>query len=266
LFNQYLKLLNVHRKPPSLEALEELVLAQVSKVPFENISKLYYNKNLGLIGIPDFELFVEGLEQFRFGGTCYSTNYYFHNLLQYLGYEVILCGAGMNNPDVHLVSIAKVGGREYLIDVGYAAPFLKPIPRDLQTDFIVIFGKDRYVLKPQDANGCSRLEMYRDGVLKHGYLVNPKPKQIENFNHIIKDSFREDSTFLNALLLARFSTNYSVVIYNMTCTEYLSEKMIKHTLKNRNELIHTIEDRFNIPKKIIIRAVAELGQLKDAWI
>ena len=51
---------------------------------------------------------------------------------------------------------------------GYAAPLLDPIPRDLETDYEITLGRDRYVLKPQDANCCSRLELYRDGALRHG--------------------------------------------------------------------------------------------------
>jgi len=265
MLNRYLKLLNICQKEPSFKALEELVLAQVSRVPFENISKLYYKKNFGLTDIPDLAMYVQGLEQYGFGGTCYSANYYFYSLLNYLGYDIVLCGAGMTNPDVHLVSIVKVAGREYLIDVGYAAPFLKPIPRDLQTDVIIDFGRDRYVVKPQDVNRCSRLELYRDEVLFHGYLVNPTPRQIENFRQVIRNSFRADATFLNALLLARFSRDYSAVIHNMNFTEYLGTKVVKRTLKTRTELIHTIEDRFKIPRKIVTRAVSELGPLRDAW-
>ena len=87
----------------------------------------------------------------------------------------------MSNPDVHMVSMVNVDGREYLVDVGYAAPFLEPLPRDLATDYSIVLGRDRYVLKPQDAQRCSRLELYRDGNLKHGYLAKPRPKQIGDF-------------------------------------------------------------------------------------
>ena len=43
----------------------------------------------------------------------------------------------------------------------------------LPTDHVVELGRDRYVLRPLDAAGCSRLDMYRDGKLRHGYLAKP---------------------------------------------------------------------------------------------
>jgi len=61
----------------------------------------------------------------------------------------------MNTPAVHAVNMITIDGREYLVDTGYAAPLLEPIPRDLETDYDKL-GRDRYVLKPQDANGFAR--------------------------------------------------------------------------------------------------------------
>lgn len=81
----------------------------------------------------------------------------------------------MSNPDVHLVSMVNVDEREYLVDVGYAAPFLSPLPRDLATDFIIVLGRDFYVLKPQDAQGSSRMELYR----ARNYIKCPHPGQPE---------------------------------------------------------------------------------------
>ena len=220
LLKRYISLLGVQRRKPSMDALCELVQAHLLRVPFENVSKLYYKKHQGLRGIPNLETFLDGIDRFHFGGTCYSNNYYLYQLLANLGYQNRLCGADMSNPDVHLVSIVNLEKREYLIDVGYAAPFLAPMPRDLTTDYTIVLGRERYVLKPQDERGCSRMELYRDGNLNHGYLAKPAPRQIYEFEQVIADSYREDATFMNALLLARFFPNRSLVIHNLTVIEF----------------------------------------------
>ena len=77
LFSKYLKILGVEAKPPSRDALFELVRAQITRVPFENISKLYYLKKLGLMNIPNLEVYLNGIENHHFGGTCYSNSYHF---------------------------------------------------------------------------------------------------------------------------------------------------------------------------------------------
>ena len=265
LIERYLRALEVTRRAPSADALAELVAAQVMRVPFENVSKLYRKKRLGLTGLPSIEQFLEGIEQYHFGGTCYSNNFHFYTLLASLGYRVKLCGADMTNPDVHMAIMVEVDGHEYLVDGGYAAPFLSPLPRDLTEDYVTALGRDRYVLKPQDAAGCSRLEMYRDGVVKHGYLAKPVPKKIEDFGGIIADSFRADATFLNALLLARFYRDRSVVIHNLTLIESRGTEATIRSLGNREELVVEVEQQFSIPQAVVGEAVSELHELVDAW-
>ena len=117
LFDRYLNILGVSRKEPSITALYEIVTAHLTKVPFENISKLLYKKQ-GLKNIPDLSVYLDGIEKFNFGGTCYSNNYYLYLLLKYVGYDLKLCGADMKNPDVHIVSMLKIGGRDFIVDCG----------------------------------------------------------------------------------------------------------------------------------------------------
>lgn len=265
LIERYLRALGVTRREPSADALADLVAAHVMRVPFENISKLYRKKRLGLTGLPSVEQFLEGIEQYHFGGTCYSNNSHFYTLLASLGYRVKLCGADMSNPDVHMVIMVEVDGREYLVDGGYAAPFVSPLPRDLTEDYVVALGRDRYVLKPQDAAGCSRLEMYGDGAMKHGYLAKPMPRNIEEFNPVIADSFRVRATFLNALLLARFYPDRSVVIHNLTVIESRETEATIRSLGSREELVVEVERQFGIPRAVVGEAVSELHELVDAW-
>jgi arylamine N-acetyltransferase len=265
LLKRYLGLLGVPKGAPSLGLLRELVQAHVFRVPFENVSKLYYKTHLGLRGLPSLELFLDGIEQFNFGGTCYPNNYYFYQLLANLGYRAMLCGADMSNPDVHLVSMVDLGKRQYLVDVGYAAPFVIPLPRDLATDYVIQLGRDRYVLKPQDAAGRSQLELYRDGSLKHGYVAEPVPREIGEFEAVIADSYRDEATFMNAILLARFSPDRSLVIHNLTITEYQGTESNVRAVANRSELVQVISECFGIPSQVTRDVVNGLGPLGDAW-
>ena len=265
LLERYLGLLGVRRRKPSMDALCELVQAHLLRVSFENVSKLYYKKHQGLRGIPSLELFLDGIERFHFGGTCYTNNYYLYQLLANLEYQNRLCGADMSNPDVHLVSMVKIEKQEYLVDVGYAAPFLTPMPRDLTTDYTIVLGRERYVLKPQDARGCSHMELYRDGNLNHGYVAKPAPRQIYEFEQVIADSYREDATFMNALLLARFFPNRSLVIHNLTVIESQGTTSSIRSLASKEELGHVVSESFGIPEEFTREVVNGLGHLKDAW-
>lgn len=264
-FDRYLRILGISRPFPSFNALAELVAAHLTRVPFENISKLYYRKYANLQTLPDLNKYLDGIERYHFGGTCYANNYYLFLLLKHLGYDIKLCGADMANPDVHMVSIVRVEGREYLVDVGYAAPFIKPVPRDHHDDYEMILGHDRYVLKPQDSQGRSRIELYRDGSYKHGYVVKPMPRQIEHFSDVIAHSFTRQATFMNALLLVRFFPDRSIVIHNLTIIKSEGVNQQIYQLADRRELVKAIEEYFEIPSELAADAISELGDLRDAW-
>ena len=264
LSERYLQLLGVPRKGPSLRALSELVFAHLTRVPFENISKLYRWKRQGQTTIPTLPQFLEGIEQCKFGGTCYSNNFHFYTLLADLHYDVKLCAADMATPDVHMVSVVRIEGHEYLVDAGYAAPFLSPMPLDLSEDYVIHLGWDRYVLKAKDEAGRSRLELYRDGTLKHGYLVKPRQRTIDDFQPVITDSFRSTATFLNSILLARFWRDHSLVIHNLTLIESRGRQCQIRPLR-RDEVVAEIHQQFGMPLAIVAAAIENLHDLQDAW-
>ena len=262
---RYLKILGVQKRRPSMDALNELVRAHVLRIPFENLSKLYYKKEYGLQGIPGIERYLEGIERFHFGGTCYSNNFHFNQLLAALGYRIKLCGAAMTNPDVHLVSIVSHGNREYLVDVGYAAPFLMPLPRDLSSDYMISLGRDRYILRPRDGHGRSQMELHRHGGLKQWYVVNPARRLIGEFKHIIEDSFGRDSTFMNTLLMVRFFPECSLVLHNLTLIESRGTQSKSRALNSRDDLIRAIDEHFSISSELSEALVMHMELSGDAW-
>ena len=265
LFIKYLNLLEIHRQRPSFEALKEIIRAQVSKIPFENISKLLFKKRLNLTHLIDFELYLDGIEKYRFGGTCYSNNFFLNQLLSWLGYDIKLCGADMKNPDVHIVNIVNIENREFLVDTGYAAPFSEPLPLGLLNEYSIIMGNDRYILKPHNNNNRPQIELYRNGELIHGYRVNPQTRNIGEFRQVIEDSFKESATFMNALLLTRFDSDDFIIIHNMTIIESYGLVSKKHSLDSIDQLASVIDNRFGIPRTIVLESVEGLQMLKDGW-
>jgi len=265
MFARYLSALGVSMQDPGSDALAKLVAAHVTRIPFENISKLYHRKHSGLRSLPGLELYLDGIERHNFGGTCYANNYYLNLLLEYIGYDVRLCGADMTNPDVHIVNMVSVDGREYIVDAGYAAPFLSPLPRDLDRDHVIESGRDRYVLRPQDDQGRSRVDMYRNVQLKHGYTAKPILRPIEHFEAVIADSFSDEATFMNALLLVRCYADRSVAIHNFNLIESTRTDCRILELAGDGELVRTIVDRFDMPPDIVEDVLADIDPMGDAW-
>jgi len=249
-FLEYLEILGIKPGKPDLAKLTRLVSAHLATIPFENISKLYYFKKYNLKDIPHPDRYLEGIRKYHFGGTCYSNNYHFFRLLKYLGYDVSLCGADMSAPDVHLVILVNINGKEFLVDVGYGAPLSPPIPRDLTTDHIISSGNEMYILKPQDHRQYSRLEHYRKGQLVHGYGFRNLPRDFSHFQDAVKDSFKPTSVFMKNIRITKCLSNYSVTISNLSTIVSLPGGTWIKKSANLKELAVNIEKRFRIPKDI----------------
>lgn len=254
-FARYLRLLGVAPGGPSLDAFGRLTAAHLTRIPFENLSKLHRRREAPPRRPPELARFLDGVEQHHFGGTCYANAFNFHLLLVHLGYDVALCGADMSAPDVHMVNIVRLDGRPWLVDVGYAAPFLAPLPLDAAEDQEIRWGRERYVLRPRDAAGRSRLEVHRDGEMRHGYVVNPRPRRVEEFAQVIADSFADGATFMHALLVARFWPTRSVTLRNLTLIEAEGARYRLQDVPRREGLPEVIEEHFRIPRDIARQAL-----------
>ena len=263
LFNKYLELLGIEASKPSLELLGKIVKAHLIKVPFENISKLLYKKQ-GMNYIPDLLAYLNGIEKYNFGGTCYANNYYLYLLLKDLGFDVKLCGADMKNPDVHLINIIRIDEHEYIVDGGYAAPFLVPLPTDLKTDFIITLGSEKYIIKSKDGSGRTKVEQYYNNKLQHWYTVNPKPRSIENFRKVIADSYSDEAVFMNAIRISRFSETGAYILKNFSFTEINGSEIISQKL-TRDELPDFVKEKFGMPAKLVKKALEGIKELKDIY-
>jgi len=245
---RYLAVLGVPRRPPGRDALAEVVSAHLQRVPFENLSKLR-RARAGRHGVPDLGEFLDGVEQFRFGGTCYTNNSHLNALLTHLGYDAVLCGAEMSRPDVHLVNLVRLDGREYLVDGGYGAPFLEPMPSDLDRDLEWSLGRERFVLQPRNGEGRSRMLLYRDGQHRHGYLVNPVPRALSHFDGVIEQSFAPDSTFMKRVTYIRFAPGRSWILQNLNLLEFEGAASRTSRLEP-DQLPAALEGVFGVPGAI----------------
>jgi arylamine N-acetyltransferase len=263
LFDKYLGLIGLGVGNTSFELLCKIIRAHLIKIPFENISKLLY-KNEGVKDIPDLNTYLDGIEKYNFGGTCYSNNYYLYLLLKHLGYKIKLCGADMKNPDVHVISIVTIDRNEFIVDVGYAAPFFEPLPIGLNKDHIVKSGEEEYRIKPIDKNGMTIVEQYYNGKLQHWYSANPRLRKIEEFSKVIKDSYADKAVFMNALRITRFMVDGSIVLKNLSLTETTSLKssVTKIPVKNISVII---QQKFGMPTEIVKEALLNLKELKDIY-
>ncbi len=252
-FLKYLGFLHLKREGPSLAYLEKIVTEQLARIPFENVSKLWYNKTKGQKYIPMPEQYMEGLFEYGFGGTCYTVNYYLYHLLCHLGFDTKIFGGKMSEPDAHMVIIVNLKGIDYLIDSGYAAPFTRPMRISNGEEIFFRTPANEYKFLPANGNGNPEIIMYRGGKRSHGYEVLPGERELPDFDEQIIGSFREDAVFMNNLLYTRYGKERRVRISNLNFWELKNGALAKNCLADNEEVFHMLEKQ-GIPYKISSKA------------
>lgn len=255
---RYLDHLGVARRPPSVAALTELVTAHLARVPFENVSKIIIAARGVPPGLPDHDHFLDDMESDGLGGTCYVVNPFLGDLLRTLGYEIELRGADMDQPDVHVVNVVMLEGAPWLVDVGYGAPFFAPLPLAEAGPVVVTGDGFTYVLHPQDTHGRSRLEQRRDDEVVHGYVVTPGARTLQDFEEIVVDSYRLDSSFLKQLRIMRHRPGRSASLRGSQAHLTVDGQQRKLDLMDRAALRRFVTEEFGI-------AVGPLDEALD-WL
>src|SRR5690606_24259867 len=155
----------------------------------------------------------------------------------------------------HMVNIVSFGTKEAIVDVGYGAPFWKPIPRSESDDVVLELGAERYVLKPQDQQGRSRLELYRSNQLAHGYMLKPASKTIHYVAALLDRSCDAQAPILTRLTATRFFDDWGLVLHNNTLAESRRSVPVRPQMETHDAVIETLVDRFGMPEGIASAAV-----------
>ncbi|MFC2084284.1 arylamine N-acetyltransferase [Bacteroidota bacterium] len=258
----YLKHLGFEKREPDYEFLTDLIRSQIVKFPFENISKLIQWHENGNTGIPDLKTYVFNSKKFGGGGTCYSSNYYFYRLLLFLGFNASLHGANMKvGVDVHLVSIVRFDNKKYLVDVGYGAPFYKPLPLSTNQPTIINWGCLKYKLT-EEHDGHPKMNVSKGDVPVHDYIVNLETRQFDHFQFNVKNSYRDNAEFMRRLRVIKYFKNYSIDLKNFVCSVNNAINQKSFVLKDIEEVEKIIKNEFMLPHLPIKKAYRILTEVR----
>ncbi len=123
----YLARIGQDRAEPSADALTELAKAHVLAIPFENVDVvLGQHKGIALDAI------VGKLVDRHRGGYCYEHGSLFAAAAEQLGYPVRRLVARVqpqkNGPYTHMTLVVEADGVRHMVDVGFGAGMLVPMP------------------------------------------------------------------------------------------------------------------------------------------
>ncbi len=123
----YLDRIGQERATSSADALRELAKAHVLAIPFENVDVvLKQHKGIALDDV------VAKLVGRHRGGYCYEHGSLFSSAVEQLGYPVRRLVSRVqpqkNGPCTHMTLVVEADGVQHLVDVGFGAGMLVPMP------------------------------------------------------------------------------------------------------------------------------------------
>ncbi len=196
--------------PKTLQTLQDLHLAQVLAIPFENLD---IQMGRGIPLAPD-DLATK-LVADRRGGYCFEANGLFALALRRLGFEIEylqarvwtdVVAAGAIPPRDHQILLVHCDGREWLADVGFGGRgLLLPLPLEVGRTTTQFFECFRFALDPE--HGSVLQWQAPDGSLHRLYTFRKMachPIDYEHANYFLSTS--PDSFFVKALSCSRATT------------------------------------------------------------
>ncbi|CAG9170813.1 Arylamine N-acetyltransferase [Cupriavidus laharis] len=250
----YLARLGIDSPPsPTLEALDTLIAAQLTSIPFENIDPL-----LGRPVRIDIDAVFDKLVTRRRGGYCFELNTLLAAALAALGYTVTPLAARVRwgvaetvqTMASHMLLRVEVAHRSYLADVGFGGPTpfrALPLSAPAATSFPY-----RLVAAQEDAMPnafhCQDLEVRgAEGWLKvYRFDLSPQP-WIDFIPRNWYLSTHPDSHFTQRLMAARTDGDLRLTLANGELAERSTDGTLRRqALASADDVIDALANRFQL--------------------
>ena len=244
---------------PTAETLQELHVAHLLTVPFENLS-IHSGQPIVLDDAALFEKIVER----RRGGFCYELNGLFAALLRTLGFDVVMLSAGVAkaeggfSPDFDHMALLVTLEQRWLVDVGFGDSFREPLLLDKE-------GEQRqqeraYRIVPE-GNHLILMQRYNDDEWKAQYRFTLQIYDYADYAAMCRyHQTSPDSHFMKGRICTLLTTQGRITLSDRRLIKTVSgSAREERMLTNEEEYTSLLREHFGIHEKVEQKVTA----LKD---
>lgn len=231
---------------PTIERLNELQLAHLYHVPFENLS-ITLKQPITLGGKAAYHKIVADNR----GGFCYELNYAFYQLLSSLHFKVQMLSAEVfdhknmtyGQPFDHLVLLVSFHHQQYLVDVGFGDSFIQPLC--LSTELIQQEHSIYHLTKDNSTYYLSRQTIGEP--IKRQYRFTVAPRAIEDFGEMfIYHQTNANSTFTQKSVCSRLTDYGRVTLSNDRLIRTEDNQKHELPISNESQIRQVLTNEFGI--------------------
>lgn len=229
----------------SPETLRRLHRAHLLHIPFENLD-VRLARPIGLDRAPVYEKIIDRGR----GGFCYELNSLFAWLLEELGFEVTLLSGRVfkgaaTGPDFDHLALMVELERPWLVDVGFGASFVEPLPID--TPAVQTHGCEQYRCVRR-ADGMLAVERRRRGsVWEPQYAFSLTPRRLSEFAAMCDHHQRSaESSFTRTVVCSRATQRGRVALVDAELVESAGEARHSRAIAGPGDLDGALRRHFGI--------------------
>lgn len=257
----YLKRIGMVVEPPSLDYLQRLVRSRMTRLVFENISKLHYLKAFEeqQYYLPPQEVYLDHMYRFDYSGVCHTGNYYFCKLLQELGYDAYPIKYAS-----HLATVVKIADRLYYTDVALGHPVYYPL--DISQPHELMIHHSRVMGYPDPSNKLKfHLVHGISGKEQHHWIFRPYERAgLPEVHRLIHWSNEPQRLFTTILRVYQWQPDRqrSLSLVNNTFTiryQESQEQMKLHSIQEIQDIVHNEFGMTNLPVHEAVETLESLG-------
>ena len=254
-----------------LSLLNEIIKAFHEAIPFHNLSLLCLKKHERRQ--PNETEITSSILSGN-GGLCIVNNAGIKNLLQALGYKVMLVPSAVKNEYDHVMILAEIEKMQYVIDVGSGYPTFEAIPLDFDDESKVYkdsFLKYRFVRKDdiiERLHNHSRFIRSQSSITsqensklwRRFYHFKVTPVNLSFFDEALYQVYTEPdaSPFLMSLRAFRCSSGRAVAICNnFLLTEDDNNDLVGTKLESLEEMKSKLAEFFPMLHLDLINAALD---------
>lgn len=260
---RYLDRLGLELEAPTLAYLTRIVGAHLATLPFENITKFHYLRRHAETGwfLPPIEVHVANMFSLHAGGTCFTANSSFHQLLAALGFELHYVAA---MPVMHMGSVVSLPEGRFYVDVGGGGPLFEPVDlsRGCRQER---FGLGTHLLPVEGRSGQFTFDHIVEGQLKnHWELDTNRTLVFADFAEAVTKANEPGALFLTFLRCQLYQPGrgraLSLVDNTLTC-RYEDGTATKQRLISIEAIESVLAEEFGLPNLPVREAVQTLESL-----
>ena len=261
----YLEVLGLAEAPPSLAFLAAITTRQLTRIPFENFTKLvYWRADRPLVPVEEW---LDEVRRGAGGGTCFMHNGHLVRLLRELEFDAHLVKLGDDHFAI-VVRVPELGDEHVFVDCGSASPIFRPLRFEKDVVETASFGAEEIRLQREPDGRYHFIRTIAGQVIHDEWSFDPRSPMPDDVYAAMPTgaaNWSKGSQFLSMVRMQLWDVEGEralSLINNLFSVRRADGKQTTTALTTVDEIEHVVAKEFGKPNLPVRQALEILASVE----